>query len=205
MIRINLLSEGRRPAAVRKTRSGKFTEREDAASILLFSLIAFGLLVGGLWWWITRGQLADVKEDVAVAQQEVDKLQEVLQEINRFEAKKAEIKNKIDVISDLKANQRGPVRTMDQMSSALPELLWLDQMRIGASDINVSGRAFNVNAVANFIENLERVPEFREAVQPKLDRQDNVYRFTFSFPYSYTAPTPIGEGEVEGTDQLAER
>ena len=78
------------------------------------------------------------------------------------EAVKGGDKDKIKVIGDLKLNQSGPVRVMDLISQALPELLWLDRMKMEASNIEIEGRAFNTNAVANFIERLDRMPEFEE-------------------------------------------
>ncbi len=131
MIRINLLSEGKRPAAVRRKASGPgLTERKDLAAILMFLMVALGVVAAGAWWWIVDGKLEATKEEVARTQEEVDRLKEVLLEVERFKAKKAELEHKIQVINDLKANQRGPVRLMDNISRALPELLWVDQMRM---------------------------------------------------------------------------
>ena len=199
MIRINLLSEGKRPTAVRKARAGGgLTGREDFATILMLAVIALGILAAAGWWWQTKGDLEEKRAEVAAAQQERDRLQEVIAEVERFKAKKAELNHKIEVINQLKANQRGPVRVMDHVSNALPELLWIDQMTMRPDTITLQGRAFNLPAVANFIESLEAVPEFREPERPRFTRQGQVFRYEFTFPYTYEPLLPAAaDVEVE--------
>lgn len=204
MIRINLLSEGKRPAAVRKKKRTGLAEREDLAVVLLGAMLFLGLLLAGAWWWWVDGQLEAKRQEVARVQQEVDQKQEVLAEVEEFKQKKAELEHKIQVINELKANQRGPVRVMDNISRALPELLWIDQMRMSPNNITLTGRAFNVNAVANFIENLDRVPEFREPTRTQFDQSGPVYRYQIAFNYTYT-PLLAAEGEEgEGAGDAAE-
>ena len=43
----------------------------------------------------------------------------------------------VAVINELKSNQRGPVRVMDYISRALPELLWLDRIKMNASNMTL--------------------------------------------------------------------
>ena len=100
--------------------------------------------------------------EVQAAQREVEALKQVIQEVEDYKIKKAELERKIDVINGLKANQRGPVQIMDQVSRALPELLWLSSLDVTPTTINLKGSAFNMSAVANFIDNLDKVDEFAE-------------------------------------------
>ncbi len=113
----------------------------------------------------------------------------MIKEVEDYKAKKAELERKIGIINDLKANQRGPVRVMDYVSRALPELLWLDRMTMNATTIEVEGRAFNTNAVATFIENLDRVPEFEEpTLKDATEQTGGVYKFVIDFNYSFAPP-----------------
>ena len=43
-----------------------------------------------------------------------------------------------------------PVRILDQVSQALPELLWLDRMSLQGGSVELQGQAFNTNQVATF-------------------------------------------------------
>jgi len=198
MIRINLLAEGRRPAAVRKSRGVSLGDR-DWTPIALLAAIVLGILVTVGYWFLLDRQRAGVREEVKVAEAEVERLKPILAEVEEFKAKQADLERKIEVITNLKNAQTGPVRVMDAISRALPELLWLDRMEVSASTIRLSGRALNVNAVSNFIENLDKVPEFREPRVQRVNESGDVYQFTITVDYSLTPPPEEGE-----TDQATE-
>jgi len=197
MIKINLLSEGKRPAAVRKARAGG--EVRDLALWMLLLGALFGVLAAAGYWWYLNGKLKEKQEEVAQAQKEVDALQAVIKEVEDFKKKKKNLADKIAIINELKSNQRGPVRVMDYISRALPELLWLDRLKMNASSIEIEGRAFNPNAVANFMDNLDKVPEFKEPVLKDTNAEGNVYRFSISFDYSFVAKKPVEGGTAPGT------
>jgi len=196
MIKINLLSEGKRPAAVRKKSAGAKLEGQDIGQYMLLAGILVGVLASaGAWYWQSQ-KTAAKQEEVAAAQREVDQLASVIKEVEDYKGKKAELERKIKIINDLKLNQRGPVRVMDHISRALPELLWLDKMTMNASTIEVEGRAFNTNAVANFIENLDKVPEFEEpTLKDTSEQAGGVYKFVIDFNYSF-APLAAEDGKA---------
>jgi type IV pilus assembly protein PilN len=197
MIKINLLAEGKRPAAVRKMKP--VLEGKDIGQWLLVAGILAGVIALGTWWWILDSRIEEKEREIQVAEKEVAELAPVIKEVEEYKLKKAELERKITVIGNLKLNQRGPVRVMDDVSRALPELLWIDRMLMTASNIEVEGRAFNTNAVANFIENLDKVPEFEEPTLKTTEEQPGgVYRFVLNFNYSFAslaepgaAPAPV--------------
>lgn len=188
MIKINLVSEGRRPVVSRKTK-----ERLGIAGLTLSEgLFLLALVLGALgiaaYWWYLRGEIRERDQAIAVAQKEVDELQQVLQEVEDYKVKKEKLEHKINIINDLKRRQWGPVRIMDQISNALPELLWLDQMTLQANNIELRGKAFNTNQIAAFIENLGKVPEFQEPRLRDTNKQGPVYQFVITFNFSVAEP-----------------
>ena len=198
MIRINLLAEGRRPTAVRKARKVGLAER-DWTHLSLIAAIVLGILVTAGYWFLLQRREAAVREEVVAAEAEVERLRPILEEVEEFKAKQADLERKIEVITNLKNQQTGPVRVMDAVSRALPELLWLDQMNVSASNIRLSGRAFNVNAISNFIENLDRVQEFKEPRLGPVRDSGEVYQYTIDVEYSLAPPEVEGETEAEET------
>lgn len=204
MVKINLLSEGKRPAAVRKAKvpaALKLEGQQVGQWMLLLGIVVWAIAFG-VTMWMQKNKIEAKKEEVAAAQREVEALAAVIKEVEDYKAKKAELEQKIGIINDLKANQRGPVRVMDYVSRALPELLWLDRMRVAGNTIQITGRAFNTNAVANFIENLDKVPEFEEPTLEGTSQEGGgVYRFTINFKYSFATPKePATGGTPSGTD-----
>ena len=189
MIKINLLSEGKR--AVRKAKpAASLLEGKDIGQYLIVIGLVVGALAAAWSWWTLKQKIADQQEEISIAQAEVEALGAVIKEVEEYKAKKAELERKIGIINDLKANQKGPVRIMDYVSKALPELLWLDRMTMNATTIVVEGRAFNTNAVAALIENLDRVPEFEEPTLRDATEQGGIYRFVIDFNYKFEAPKP---------------
>ena len=188
MIKINLVSEGKRPVVSRKTK-----ERLGIAGLtlseglFLLALVLGALGIAGFWWYL-RGEIRERDQAIAVAQKEVDELAQVLQEVEDYKVKKAKLEHKINVINDLKRAQWGPVRIMDQVSNALPELLWIDKMTLKSNNIELTGKAFNTNQIAAFIENLGKVPEFQEPRLRDTSKQGPVYTFTITFNFSIAEP-----------------
>ena len=188
MIKINLVSEGKRPVVSRKTK-----ERLGIAGLslseglFLVALLLGALAVGGYWWYL-RGEVRTRDTQIAAAQREVDELAQVLQEVEEYKAKKAKLEHKINIINDLKRKQWGPVRIMDQISNALPELLWLDGLTLRANNIELRGQAFNTNQIAAFIENLGKVPEFQEPRLRDTSKPGPVYTFNITFNFSVAEP-----------------
>jgi type IV pilus assembly protein PilN len=190
MIKINLLSEGKRQVAVRKGKQpSQLLQGRDLGPWLLVVGAVLGLLVLGLWWWLLDGERKQKDVEIAAAQKRVDELAEVIKEVDDYKRNKAELERKIGVINDLKANQRGPVRIMDDVSRALPELLWLDRMTVAESSIEIEGRSFNQNAVASFMDNLDNFPELEEPNLKDLQEQTGgVHKFIIDLGYSFAPP-----------------
>jgi type IV pilus assembly protein PilN len=206
MIKINLLAEGKRPVATRKSKLQLGGGGQDLGNLLLVAGLIVGLLAAGGWYLWVNAKLKQKVEEVAAAQREVEELAQVIKEVEDYKLKKADLERKIDVINGLKANQRGPVQIMDQVSRALPELLWLSNMDVAAATINIRGTAFNMSAVANFIDNLDKVEEFAEPILNDATQvttrgaRAETYNFRINLGYSFVKPkaptltTGVGEG-----------
>jgi len=186
MIRINLLAEAK---PVRKKRGVSALGGAGRLNTILIG-VAMGVAVLALLihWWILSSAIKAQEEKIRVAQVEVTRLESVLKEVKDFETKKAKLQKKVDLINQLKQNQKGPVRLMDEVSKALPDLVWLERLDNRGNSISITGKAFNPPAVANFLENLKRVSAFQE---PKVSFSAcggpgglQLYCFDLSFVFS---------------------
>lgn len=198
MIRINLLSEGRRPVVARKQRPKLSLGGQDPSAYILGTGIFIGLLVVGVWWFNLNSKIRAVDGQIGRAQAEVNELRPILEEVADFKAKQEELKRKIEVIKDLTLKQQGPVQIMDEVSRSLPELLWLATMEFRGQTVDLAGTAFNTNAIASFIENLGKVPEFKEPDPRDLQRggRGQSYNFRISFSFIQEQPDEEADGEV---------
>jgi type IV pilus assembly protein PilN len=153
-----------------------------------------GLLLWGGYWFYLKHEIALRTQKIAEHEAEVKRLESIIKEVEDYKLKKAALEHKIDVINQLKQNQQGPVRIMDQVSRALPELLWLETMDVNGNNIGVAGSAFNINAIANFIENLDKSQEFQEPILRDSARAGQVYNFGINFTFTPPPPPPPATG-----------
>ncbi|HET9793958.1 MAG TPA: PilN domain-containing protein [Thermoanaerobaculia bacterium] len=185
MIKINLLSEGRTAARapVATVATGRINNAVFVGCIALAILYFLGM------WWHVASVKRDWDEKNRRAQAEVDRLKSIIDEVNGYEKKKASLEAKINLINDLKRNQHGPVRLMDEVSKALPDLVWLNSMNLIGNAIQINGKAMTPNAVANFIENLKKSPYFAEPRFQALNQEGPIYNFGLSVTFTYVTPT----------------
>ncbi len=88
----------------------------------------------------------------------------LFEEVKGYEDKKKNLEEKINLINQLKTNQKGPVRLMDEVSKALPDLVWLSNIEVAGNQITMRGKTLAIPAVATYVENLKRSPFFAEPV-----------------------------------------
>lgn len=162
MIRINLLTEAKAAAARKKAPVLPTGARLN--NLLFIAGIAAGLvylLVMGLTLYKRRSSLDD---EIAKARVEADRLKSIIEEVKGYEDKKASLEAKISLINNLKTNQKGPVRLMDEISKALPDLVWLSSLDVSGNQVVMKGKTLSPNAVATYLENLKKSPFFAEPV-----------------------------------------
>lgn len=200
MIKINLVGERKRPVAPGPSPLKGIQEGANVGIWALAGLVLAGVLITLGHLYVVNGKVKDMQQQVAEAEKEVKELEPYIREVEEYKAKKAELERKVQVIKQLKTNQRGPVQIMDRVSRALPELMWLTKMEVSPTTITVSGEAFNTNAVANFIENLDRVPEFQEPILRDTSQRGQIYTFVVAFNYTYQVPQPE---QPEGAEAAA--
>ena len=206
MIKINLVREGRAPvrgagvtAAAIAPGFGVAAGPTNLNTLIIVGLVGVSLVVAAGYWFINNRLLARRQEEVRVRKAEADKLESIIKEVEDFQRRKDSLQNRIDLINQLKQNQKGPVRIMDQISRDLPDLVWLDKMSVAGGRISLGGRGLNPNAIANFVENVKNDPYFEE---PELGTVSEVsvkplaYAFDMTFSFTYQPKTP---GAAPGT------
>lgn len=197
MIRINLLSEGRRPVVARKARPKVALGEQDPSLLILAGGLILGALIAAALFLFYNGQLTEARGKVEESKAEIKKLEPILKEVEGFKKKQKELETKINVITELDSARKGPVRVMDEVSRALPDLVWLQSMTVRGRRVTLNGQGMNTNAIAAFIENLGNVEGFREPDTKNVRRgRGRTYSFSISFNFDNLEPPPPADAEV---------
>ena len=160
MIKINLLTVDRE----RAKRKPKFQVGQKVTVGCSLILVAAALAVGW-WFWSLQRASADLDRRIADAERETQRLQGVIQQVTQFEGRRAQLQQRVTLIEELRKGQTGPVHLLDQISKALPEAMWLTDLRQAANDITLEGRCTSLNSLSDFVSALEASELFERPVE----------------------------------------
>ena len=160
MIKINLLTVDRE----RAKRKAKFEVGQKVTVACSLILVAAALVVGW-WFWSLQRDSADLDQQIADAQRETQRLQNVIQQVAQFEARRAQLQQRVTLIEELRKGQTGPVHLLDQISKALPEAMWLTDLKQTGNEITIEGRCSSLNSLSDFVSGLEASNLFERPVE----------------------------------------
>lgn len=205
MIRVNLLGTERRSG---RARTGITEAQKITLGCALIMLLAAGYI--GYRFWSIRNDSARLEEKLVLTEQEEQRLRGVLSEVQRFEAQKAALGQRVSLIEQLRRGQSGPVHMLDEISRALPERLWLVELSQKGDEVTMDGRTNTQIAVSDFVANLQNSQYFRRPVEivstaTETDVQGEMVRFVIkavfvpggnalAAPAALPPPPPAGQG-----------
>jgi len=183
LIRINLLTEAK--AAAARKRAPMLPSGARLNNLLFFGGLVLGVLYIAVFGLLAISERSRLDDDIVKARLEAERLKSIIEEVKEYEAKKSNLESKIQLINALKTNQKGPVRLMDEISKALPDLVWLTNLDVSNNQISMKGKTLSPNAVATYLENLKKSPFFAEPVFKSLG-QDGGNAGTYSWEMTLT-------------------
>ena len=161
MIRINLLAAERDRAKKKAVTLGTAGQKLTIGCSLI--LVLGGLAIGWRYWTVNHDS-ADLDKEIAAAQQETTRLHSVIEQVQQFEQRKAQLQQRVVLIEQLRKGQTGPVHMLDQISRALPPMLWLTEVKQTGAEIVIDGKCTSPIGVSDFVANLEASGYFRRSI-----------------------------------------
>lgn len=161
MIRINLLAAERDRAKKKAVTLGTAGQKLTIGCSLI--LVLGGLAVGWRYWAVNRDS-AELDKEIAAAQQETTRLHSVIEQVQQFEQRKAQLQQRVVLIEQLRKGQTGPVHMLDQISRALPPMLWLTEVKQIGAEIVIDGKCTSPIGVSDFVANLEASGYFKRSI-----------------------------------------
>jgi type IV pilus assembly protein PilN len=155
MIRINLL-------AVERNRPKRRIGFDLGQRVTLVCVVIFVAVLAGVVWQAlaVRGEAARLREQVRLVDEELATMVDVVGQRNEFEDRSAELARRVALIEELRDGQGGPVRMIDQVSRALPQGVWLTELRQEGAVITIQGRATSLTGLSDLVVGMERSGHF---------------------------------------------
>lgn len=203
MIRINLLAVDRE-----RSKRGALIPAAHRVTIAA-SLIVIATFLGvGWWFWSLRQTSNRLDADIAKGELETQQLRSVLAQVQKFEARKAQLQQRVSLIEQLRRGQSGPVHILDEISKAVPDRLWLTELTEKGDDIVLAGMTTSLTGLSDFVAALENSAWFKKPVdivdsQVTTDaKTGDIYKFsikaTFNNPEAPPPPPPPAATGLRG-------
>lgn len=145
MIRINLLPYREQE---------KIEDFTRQIMIIGITFLVFLLALGGVQLYLTMS-ISSLDENIKLQQQELDRLNKIIVDIEVFKKDKALLEKKIAIINTLEENRLAPVRMLDELTTLVPVRdVWLEKLSEKGTGLTIEGMARNNIAVAHFMKNL---------------------------------------------------
>ncbi|UCE21124.1 MAG: PilN domain-containing protein [Candidatus Aminicenantes bacterium] len=201
MIRINLLKE--EPKAPIITKEEEVVK--ERKPFPMTSLIGLFVIVAIALGYLQLNAIKKERNLLNVAEEEKNKLKDVLSKLETVQGQQDLILRKIELINQLKAKQGIAVTILDELSKQIPQWVWLTEVSFSRQQIQVRGRATDNSVIADYVYNLETSPYFTNVDLKSTTRRttrNNEY-FDFSLSAAYVVPQvpqPSTKAELKGAN-----
>ena len=179
MIKINLLPTKRKPPK-------KITEFQQQMVLGTLLLLLSGI---GFWyfWAELNNRIETLQRDKVAAEARIRDQDNMLKEVKTVEEERRKVAEKIGIIEQLKRNQGGLVRILDEVSKALPAGVNLTAVSEKSGQVDIEGTAFTNNDIVRFVDNLKASPlladvflqESAQVVQEGIE----IYKYKLQFVF----------------------
>lgn len=145
MIRINLV-----PQKVTKKQLQLRQQIIMAAAVLLLAVGTVVTMSSSI-----NGRIARVEHETAETKKKLQELDSTVKKIESFKKQKAELQEKLDVIRKLVKDRSGPVRLMAEIAVSRPIKLWINELTLTSSSLELKGIADAESTVIDFAQKLK--------------------------------------------------
>lgn len=174
MIRINMIPHERKKTSI------------VAVELIAGGSFLFVLLVGiAIWWHYLDTTISEKVATVAKKEKTVEELQVIIDQVTKYEKDRDVLQNKLTTIENLKKNQKGPVKLLDELNRRLPDQVWLTNLQSAGNLISIRGKSLTQTNIGDFMGALDSSPYFHE-VRLKLstlvsEANREIYEFELDF------------------------
>jgi Tfp pilus assembly protein PilN len=189
MIRINLLPRKPKPL-IALWRDGIIMGATILILFLSWSIIMVNM----------NGKLNRARRELQQVKKQIEDSKLDLKKVEQLKQHKTVLENKINIIHSLREKQAGPVHVLDDISSTIPEHVWLDNLNNIGTSLSLGGLSPSYNAVSEFMRRLAFSPYFMNIelrnIQQSIIQSKKYQRFNISCQVQFIPPVSEKAEEV---------
>jgi type IV pilus assembly protein PilN len=184
MVRINLL-----PVRVSKKKAA------GKQQLLLFALVVVIGVIGNFTWVSGRSrELKNREANASRTRAEIAQLDRIIGEVKNIKTHQSALREKLDVLAELKAGRTGPVRMLDELATVTPKRLWISKLEEKKGSITLAGAAISIDDVSEFMTALRGSTQFANVelkkTAAKVDKANRIVDFVLTAGVKYAKPPP---------------
>ncbi|MGA2585703.1 MAG: PilN domain-containing protein [Candidatus Aminicenantales bacterium] len=155
MIRVNLLKIEKKeleakPATLFEAEAKAKKKAPKGNLVIVLVLILLAVLA-----YLQNKDLKAERALLDAALEEKKTLEPVLTKLEQVEFQKSMLEKKIGLINQLKAQQGDAVKIMSELSTCLPDWVWLTEASLGRQSLQIKGKALSNILISDYMRNLE--------------------------------------------------
>jgi type IV pilus assembly protein PilN len=151
MVRINLLP-------IRVSRKKQASKQQ----LLLFALvIVLGFIVNFVWASSRASELERREGQLKRTRNEIAQLDRIIGEVKNIKSQQQQLREKLDVLAQLKEGRTGPVRMLDELATLMPKRLWLTKFNDKSGVASIAGAAASIDDVSQLMTSLKGSTHFK--------------------------------------------
>jgi len=174
MIRINLLPIARKKSVILPP---PILYGAIAAVSLIVIIIALTLFL--------NNRISSIQDNILLKESKLNELKLKLKEVENYEKINEEVRQKTQIIEQLKKQQIIPLRLLDGVSQRLPKGVWIAKITDKGGRVSVDGYAYTNSDLVTYVQNLKQSKYFAEVmlVESRQDKIEefSIYKFKITF------------------------
>lgn len=128
--------------------------QKDFIQLLLLCSVLMAVIVGA--GWVHVGNLISEQENRnGYLQQEIGVLQGMINQIQKLEAEKKSLMQRMEVIQQLQRSRPGIVHMFDELVYSIPEGIYFSSLTRAGNIVTIDGLAQSNTRVSDFMRNLD--------------------------------------------------
>ncbi|MGA1874003.1 MAG: PilN domain-containing protein [bacterium] len=163
--------------------------------IFIILLFGAGIFASGR----CKSRVSNLQRQLTEIKKQIDSSKVTISEIDKLKKDKKDLEQKLGLIADMKAKQKGPITILQGISQSIPEKVWLTSLISRSNQITMEGMSLTATSIAQFMKNLESIAmlsqiELDRVSQAASDKQ-KIKQFKITCHLTQSVPDQGQKGE----------